>query len=105
MTYYTLEEMLDEDLGKIGTPVRDEFEREVEEAHQAYLIGEEIKKARLEQHLTQEQLGKKAGICRTKVSKIEKGGSASIFSLARVCKALGIPVSFKIGNTGEVAFG
>jgi hypothetical protein len=33
---YNFEELLDESLGEIGTPERDEFERSVDESVQAY---------------------------------------------------------------------
>ena len=36
MKLYNFEELLDEDLDKIGTPERDEFERSVDESVQAY---------------------------------------------------------------------
>lgn len=42
---YSLEEVKDELIGKIGTPERDEHERKVEDALQAYRIGEAIKNA------------------------------------------------------------
>lgn len=47
MKIYSLEEVKDELLGRIGTPERDEHERKVEEALHAYRIGEAIKSARL----------------------------------------------------------
>ena len=37
MKFYTFEEILDEDLGKAGTPERDEFERCVDEADHLFL--------------------------------------------------------------------
>lgn len=37
MKFYTFEEILDEDLGKTGTPERDEFERCVDEADHLFL--------------------------------------------------------------------
>lgn len=56
MKLYSLEEVTDELIGKKGTPERDDFDGEVEEALHAYRIGEAIKKARLKQNLTQEEL-------------------------------------------------
>lgn len=43
MKLYSLEEVKNELIGKIGTPERDEHERKVEDALHAYLIGEAIK--------------------------------------------------------------
>ena len=51
MKLYSLEEVKDELLGKVGTPERDEHDRNVEEALHAYRISEAIKKARLKQNL------------------------------------------------------
>ena len=61
MKLYSFEELLDEDYGKVGTPERDAFERSVDEAVQAYRVGEAIKRAREAQNLTQAELGEKMG--------------------------------------------
>ena len=53
MNLIPLEDALDRHFGKIGTPKRDEFESDVEEALHAYRIGEAIKAERLKQNLTQ----------------------------------------------------
>ena len=58
MKTYTLEELTDEAIGKIGTPKRDKFEADLKEELQAYHIGESIKQARQAKNLTQEELGK-----------------------------------------------
>ena len=52
MKLYSFEELLEEDYGKIGTPERDAFESSVDEAVQAYRVGEAIKQAREAQNLT-----------------------------------------------------
>ena len=57
MNLTPLDDVLDKHFGKVGTPKRDAFESDVDEALHAYRLGEAIKKARLEQNLTQEQLG------------------------------------------------
>ncbi len=104
MKLYSLEEVKDEVLGKIGTPVRDEHERRVEAALHAYRIGEAIKKARIEQNLTQEELGERIGVKRAQISRLEKGYSISIPSMSRVFKALGVPTaSIDLGKIGKVA--
>lgn len=59
---HDFEEVLDEFYGPVGTPQRDEHERKVSQALHAYRIGEAIKKAREQQHLTQEQLGERIGV-------------------------------------------
>ena len=40
--FYTLDEVKDKHIGKVGTPHRDKYEAEL----QSFLIGEAIKKAR-----------------------------------------------------------
>ena len=50
MKFIDFEDVLDRDLGKVGTPKRDEFERKVDESVHAYRLGEAIKKARLQQN-------------------------------------------------------
>lgn len=49
MKVYTMEEMLERHIGKVGTPERDEFDRQIKEDIEAYHLGEAIKKMRLEQ--------------------------------------------------------
>lgn len=101
---YSMSEVLDEALGAIGTPVRDEHERKVEEALHAYRIGEAIKKARVEQNLTQEELGDRIGVKRAQISRLEKGYSISIPTMSRVFKALGVATaSLDLGEIGKVA--
>lgn len=104
MKLYSLEEVKDEVLGKRGTPVRDEHERRVEAALHAYKLGEAIKKARIEQNLTQEELGERIGVKRAQISRLEKGYSISIPTMSRVFKALGVPTaSIDLGKIGKVA--
>ena len=104
MKLYSLEEVKDELLGNIGTPERDEHERKVEEALHAYRIGEAIKKARLMQNLTQEELGERIGVQRAQISRLEKGYSISIPTMSRVFKALGIAsATLDLGICGKVA--
>ena len=102
MKLYTFEEVLDKQLGKKGTPRRDAHEMRVEEALHAYRIGEAIKKARLKQNLTQEQLGERIGVKRAQISRLEKGYSITIPTMSRVFRALGIAsASLDLGNLGK----
>lgn len=104
MKLYTLEEVKDELIGKVGTPERDKHEREVAEAINAYFIGEAIRKAREAQNLTQEQLGARIGVQKSQISKLERGKSITLTSLTRVFKALGIATaSLDLGGLGKVA--
>lgn len=104
MKLYSFEEILDEDMGPKGTPERDAFEAEVQAEIHAYKIGEAIRKARLSQHMTQEQLGERLGVQRAQISRIEKGRSISISTMGRVFKALGIATAtLDLGAIGKVA--
>lgn len=102
---YSMEEVLDKALGPIGTPDRDEHERRVADAVHAYRIGEAIKKARLKNNLTQEELGERIGVKRSQISRLEKGYSITIPTMSRVFRALGIATAtLDLGNDiGKVA--
>lgn len=100
---YTFEEVKDELLGKIGTPERDEHERKVADAIYAYRIGEIVKENRLRQHLTQEELGKRIGVKKSQVSKLERGEDMSLRSMRRVFRALGVTTAtLDLGEAGKV---
>lgn len=104
MKFTPFEEVLDEHFGKIGTPKRDKFERDVEEALHAYRIGEAIKTVRLQQNLTQKELGEKIGVQKAQISRMERGYSISIPTMSRVFKALGIATAtLDLGVAGKIA--
>lgn len=103
MKIYTLEDMEDKHIGKVGTPERDKYEQELSDELQAYHLGEAIKEARLSQNLTQEQLGERVGVQKSQISRLEKGRSVSVSSMARLFKAMGIPLTLEIGGMRKVA--
>lgn len=104
MKLHDYDEVLNLHFGKVGTPRRDEFERKVDEAVHAYRIGEAVKKARLQQNLTQEQLGDRVGVKKAQISRIERGYSITIPTMSRVFKALGIAsATLDLGMAGKVA--
>ena len=91
--FYTLDEMKDKYIGEQGSPKREAYEYDL----RMEIIGEMIKKARLERHLTQEELGKLVGVQKAQISKLENNAnSATIDSLIRVFKALKADVSFSV---------
>lgn len=102
---YTLEEMKDKHIGLVGTPKRDEYERTVKEDVEAYHLGEAIRMARLQQNMSQQQLGDRIGVKRAQISKIETGGNITLRTYSRVFKALGITTaSIDLGGSiGRVA--
>ena len=103
MEVYSFDDYQDKRLGKIGTPERDAFEKEVAEAVQAYKIGEAIKQARKMKQLTQEQLSKKVGVQKAQISRLENGKNISFSTLSRLLKGLNIPASIEMAGVGKVA--
>ncbi len=65
----TFDELLEIKYGKPGTPKRDEFEVKAK----AFIVGEMIKEARKEAHMTQEQLAEKTGTKKSYISRLENG--------------------------------
>ena len=104
MNLTPLDDVLDKHFGKVGTPKRDAFESDVDEALHAFRLGEAIKKARIEQNLTQEQLGERIGVKRAQISRLERGYSITIPTMRRVFKALGVvTATIDLGIAGKVA--
>jgi transcriptional regulator with XRE-family HTH domain len=63
------------------------------------MFGEELKKARKESGLTQEELAARAGLHYTYISLLETNKkSPTLDSLFRICKALGISAASLIGR-------
>jgi ribosome-binding protein aMBF1 (putative translation factor) len=99
---YTMNELLDRDLGLIGTPERDKFEQDLADELQAYRVGEAIKKARKAQKLTQEELGERMGVQRSQVCRIESGKSITLASMMRAFRALGVQVALDMKGIGRL---
>ena len=103
MKLTTLDEMIDRDLGPIGTPERDGFEAQLAEELHAYHVGKAIKQAREAQHLTQAQLGERMGVHKAQICRLESGKSITLASMMRVFKALGVKASLDMAGIGRVA--
>ena len=103
MKTYTLEELTDEAIGKIGTPKRDKFEADLKEELQAYHIGEAIKQARQAKNLTQEELGERIGVQKAQISRLEKGKNITISSLMRLFEAMEVPLTLEMGGIGKIS--
>ncbi len=67
----TFEEHLDNRYGKIGSERRTEFEIKAK----AFAIGEILREARKDAHMTQEELARKTGTRKSFISRIENGHS------------------------------
>lgn len=89
----SLDSMIDKHIGKRGTEKREAFESEL----RIDLLGEAIKQARKEKHLTQEQLGELVGVQKAQISKIENSVKNARFeTILKVFEALGAKVYFNV---------
>jgi HTH-type transcriptional regulator / antitoxin HipB len=90
---YSLEEMKDKYIGKVGTIPRDDYEYEL----RMDVLGKMIKTARKERQLTQEELGKLVGLQKAQISKLESSAnSATIDTVLKVFKALKAEINFNV---------
>ena len=105
MNFTPADKLIDDVWGKVGTPERDAMEAQLKEEMQAYFVGEAIKKARLKQNLTQEELGERVGVKRSQICKLESGKSSiTLSTMSRVFQALGIATAtLDLGIGGKVA--
>lgn len=98
MKSYSLSEMKDRYIGKVGTVDRDEYEYEL----RMDILGRMIKMARQERNLTQEQLGKLIGVQKSQISKLESSAnSATIDTILKVFKALKAEINFNVKLENE----
>lgn len=102
MKTYSLEDLTDQYIGKKGTPKRDSFENEL----RLEFLGQAIKEARKERHLTQEQLGELVGVKKAQISKIENSATdARLTTILKVFTALGAKVNFNVElNNRKMAY-
>jgi DNA-binding XRE family transcriptional regulator len=85
MKTYTLNQVQDKLIGKMGTPARDKFEYDL----QIEFIGHAIKQSRKERNLTQEELGRLIGVQKSQISRLESNpGNVTIDTLIRIFNAL-----------------
>jgi HTH-type transcriptional regulator / antitoxin HipB len=93
MKSYTLAEMKNRYVGKVGTKDRDDFEYEL----RMDVLGKMIKAARQERNLTQEELGKLVGVQKAQISKLESSAnSATIDTVIKVFRALRAEINFNV---------
>jgi transcriptional regulator with XRE-family HTH domain len=66
-------------------------------------IGEAIKKARKQQNLTQEELGKRIGVKKAQVSRMENGSHLTLPTIEKTFKALGADTAhLDLGALGKI---
>lgn len=90
---YTMDEVKDNLIGKRGTSKREKYEHDL----QMGLLGDMIKKARLERGLTQEQLGKLVGVGKAQISKLENHTyNVTLETILKIFAALKARIVFRI---------
>jgi DNA-binding XRE family transcriptional regulator len=90
---YSLAEMKDKYIGKVGTANRDEYEYEL----RMDVLGKMIKSTRQQRNLTQEELGKLVGVQKAQISKLENStNSATIETVLKVFGALRAEINFNV---------
>ncbi len=90
---FSFENIKDEFIGEVGTVKRTLYEQEL----QMEILGDLIKKVRLERKMTQEELGKLIGVQKAQISRIENNASnVTMDTLLRVFTALKATVKLQI---------
>jgi len=90
---FKLDQVKDKVVGKKGSIEREIYEQELT----LDVLGELIKKVRIERDLTQEQLGELIGVQKAQISKLERNTSnVNISTVLRVFKALKTKINFSI---------
>ena len=93
MNCSTLDELLNAEFGVVGTPVRDEFDKETE----AFCLAQTLREERIRAGLTQEQLAEKIGTKKTYISRLENGkADVQLTTLFRIFEGLDRRVSLTI---------
>jgi HTH-type transcriptional regulator/antitoxin HipB len=96
---FTFDQIKDEFIGKKGTEKRQVYEQEL----QLEVLGEMIKKVRLERNLTQEQLGKLIGVQRAQISKLENNTTnVTLDTILKVFSALKAKVNFNVELQNDI---
>lgn len=90
---FSFDQIKDEFIGESGTAQRTLYEQELQMA----ILGNLIKKVRLDRNMTQEELGKLVGVQRAQISKLENNTTnVTVETILRVFSALNAKVNFKV---------
>ncbi|MBK0381980.1 helix-turn-helix transcriptional regulator [Pedobacter sp. SD-b] len=93
MEIFSFDQIKDEFIGEIETERRVQYEQEL----QLEVMGEMIRKVRLERKLTQEELGKLIGVQRAQISKLENNTTnVTMEKILKVFGALKAKVNFNV---------
>lgn len=89
----SIEDLITEDFGAMGSPEREQFDIECD----AFIIGERIKGERLKAGLTQEQLADRIGTKKSFISRVERGrADIQLSTLVKLFRGLGRRVSVRV---------
>lgn len=101
LNYKRFEDLENEYFGTPGTPEREEYELDLK----MEILGEKIKQLRIQNNLTQTQLGDLIGVNRNLISKLEHGNhSASVQTIMKVFRAMKTKVKMKIETEDSLEF-
>lgn len=90
---FSFDQIKDEFIGEAGTEKRTLYEQELK----MEILGDLIKKVRLERNMTQEELGKLIGVQRAQISKLENNtNNVTIETILKVFGALKAKVNFNV---------
>lgn len=85
MKTYSLKEVEDKLIGRIGTKERDDYELKLK----LLQFGQLIKEVRINKDMTQDELGNLIGVTKSQISKLENGSSnMTIGTIFRIFKAM-----------------
>ena len=90
---FSFDQIKDEFIGKTGSKKRTQYEQEL----QLEVLGDMIRKVRLERNLTQEELGKLIGVQKAQISKLENNTTnVTMETILKVFSALKAKVNFNV---------
>ena len=99
--YKRFEDLENKYFGESGTPEREEYEFDLK----MELIGEKIKQLRIQNNLTQSQLGELVGVKRAQISKLEHGNhSSSVSTIMKVFQAMRAKLKLRIETDESLDF-
>ena len=90
----SFDDILNEEVGAVNSPEREEFEARAK----AYYYAELLKEQRKQQKMTQQQLADKIGKKREYISNIERGNSdMQLSTFMQIANALGLRFALVVG--------
>jgi DNA-binding XRE family transcriptional regulator len=89
----SIEDMITEHFGEVGTPEREAFELSCD----TFILGEKLKEERLRAGITQQELAERIGTKKSFISRVENGhADVQISTLARIFQGLGRRVAINL---------